>query len=94
MLFRSEALVEAALEGRTALEINANPYRLDLRDSHVRVAVDAGCRIAIDTDAHRAEHLDFLHYGVLTARRGRATSADCINCLDEEALLEFIGDRG
>lgn len=89
-----EALVEAALEGRTALEINANPYRLDLRDSHVRVAVDAGCRIAIDTDAHRAEHLDFLHYGVLTARRGRATSADCINCLDEEALLEFIGDRG
>ena len=58
-----EAL-EAALEGRTALEINANPYRLDLRDSHVRVAVDAGCRIAIDTDGTAS--ISTSHHGVLT----------------------------
>ena len=67
-----ERLVEAAIEGGTALEINANPWRLDLRDTHARVAIEAGCRLAIDTDAHRGEHLDFIRYGVLTARRAGA----------------------
>ena len=83
------ALVEAALEGNTALEINSNPYRLDLRDIHVRVAVEAGCPISINTDAHRAEHLDFLHYGVVTGRRGGLPASGCINCLPDEALIAF-----
>ena len=83
------ALVEAALEGGTALEINSNPYRLDLRDVHVRVAVEAGCPISINTDAHRAEHLDFLHYGVITGRRGWLPASGCINCLPDEELIAF-----
>jgi DNA polymerase (family 10) len=83
------ALVEAALEGGTALEVNANPYRLDLRDTHVRVAVEAGCPIAINTDAHRGEHLDFIRYGVITARRGGLRTSGCINCLPDEDLLAF-----
>jgi DNA polymerase (family 10) len=64
-----DALVKAAAEHGTALEINANPYRLDLRDVHVRAAVDAGALISINTDAHGPEHFDYLRYGVLTARR-------------------------
>ena len=83
------ALVEAAIEGGTALEINSNPHRLDLRDLHVRVAAEAGCPVAINTDAHRAEHLDFLRYGVLTGRRGGLTIPGCINCLPDEELLAF-----
>ncbi|MCP4835347.1 MAG: DNA polymerase/3'-5' exonuclease PolX [Phycisphaera sp.] len=83
------ALVEAALEGGTALEINSNPYRLDLRDIHVRIATEAGCPIAINTDAHRAEHLDFLKYGVLTGRRGGLRIPGCINCLPDEDVLAF-----
>lgn len=87
------ALVEAALEGGTALEINANPLRLDLRDSHVRVAVEAGCPIAINTDAHRAEHLDLLRYGVLTGRRGRLPASGCINCMPDADLLAWVARR-
>ena len=83
------ALVEAAIEGGTALEINSNPWRLDLRDIHVRVAVEAGCPISINTDAHRAEHLDFLHYGVITGRRGGLPASGCINCLPEDELVAF-----
>ena len=68
-----EAVIAAAIEGGTALEINSNPLRLDLRDIHVRAAVDAGCLISINTDAHRGEHLEFIRYGVLTGRRGAAS---------------------
>jgi DNA polymerase (family 10) len=85
-----EALVAAAVENETALEINANPHRLDLRDIHARVAIEAGCRLAIDTDAHRADHLAFLRYGVLTARRAGATVRDCVNCLSEQDLLAWL----
>lgn len=88
-----DALIEAAIEGGTALEINANPLRLDLRDTHVRRAVEASCPIAINTDAHRAEHLDLLRYGVLTARRGRLTTPNCINCLPDDQLLAWVASR-
>jgi DNA polymerase (family 10) len=56
----------------------------------VRSAIAAGCRIAIDTDAHTLDHFEFLRYGVLTARRGRVTPADCVNCLAPDALLEWL----
>ncbi len=88
-----DALVVAAVEHDTALEINANPQRLDLRDVHVRAAVDAGCRIAIDTDAHAESHFDFLRYGVITARRGRCTAADCVNCLPAKALHAWLKSK-
>ena len=86
-----EQLITAAIEGGTALEINANPYRLDLRDIHVRAAVDAGCLISINTDAHRAEHLEFIRYGVMTGRRGRLRIPGCLNAWPEERLLEWLG---
>ena len=86
-----DALIEAALEGGTALEVNANPLRLDLRDRHVLRAARAGCPIAINTDAHAAENLAYLRYGVLTARRGALSAAGCVNTWPEEKLLEWIG---
>ena len=85
-----EAVITAAIEGGTALEINSNPLRLDLRDIHVRAAVEAGCLISINTDAHRAEHLEFIRYGVLTGRRGRLEAEGCINTWAPDRLLPWL----
>lgn len=74
-----DAVFEAAAEGGTALEINANPLRMDLSAELARRAIAAGARLAINTDAHVPEHLSFLSIGVTTARRGWATAADVIN---------------
>jgi len=87
-------LIAAAVEHDVALEINANPMRLDLRDVHVRAVVEAGGLIAIDTDAHAAEHFDFLRYGVLTARRGGLTADRCVNAWTEEKLRAWLDSRG
>ena len=77
-----ERVIETCLEHGTFLEVNANPRRLDLRDTYVRSAIEAGVRIVISTDAHRANTLDFMQYGVATARRGWATAADIVNTRD------------
>ncbi len=84
------ALFEAAAEHDTALEVNANWHRLDLKDSHVRGALAHGCRLAINTDAHDRPHFDFLGYGVLTARRGGATAEVCINTWPADRLHRWL----
>lgn len=86
-----EALVEAARRTDTVLEINAYPDRLDLRDTHVRLARDRGALFAIGTDAHRAEHMGYMEYGVGTARRGWVEAAHVINAWPLERLLGFLG---
>jgi DNA polymerase (family 10) len=85
-----EPLVAAAAEHDTALEINANDRRLDLRDVHVRAAVEAGALISINTDAHSPSQLDLMPYGVLTARRGWLTADGCINAWSAERLHEWL----
>ncbi len=84
------ALVAAAAEHNTALEINANPKRLDLRDRHVRLALEAGVSISINTDAHSAAHFDFMRYGVLTGRRGGLTAARCLNTWSQPDLQAWL----
>ncbi|SFL02546.1 DNA polymerase (family 10) [Halogranum rubrum] len=85
-----ERIAEAAVEHETALEVNANPHRLDLNDAGVRAAVEAGATIAVDTDAHTPETLDFVRYGVHTARRGWAETSDVLNARDVDGLREFL----
>lgn len=65
-----------------ALEINAYPERLDLPDTLVFDAVKEGIKLCIDTDAHAAEHMDLMRYGVSVSRRGWAQKRDIVNCLD------------
>jgi DNA polymerase (family 10) len=88
-----DALVEAAVEHGTALEINANPYRLDLRDVHVRAAVNAGALVSVNTDAHGPEHFDYLRYGVLTARRGWLAPEGCINAWSSPQLAQWLKSK-
>lgn len=83
-------IVAAAKQRGIALEINANTHRLDLRDSHARLAIESGVKLAIDTDAHSLPDLDQLIYGVLTARRAGATAGDVVNCMTREALATWI----
>ncbi|AXG06466.1 DNA polymerase/3'-5' exonuclease PolX [Haloplanus rubicundus] len=74
-----DRLAAAAADAGTALEVNANPHRLDLNDEAVRAAVEAGATVVINTDAHGIGELDYRRYGVHTARRGWAETADVLN---------------
>jgi len=85
-----DAVIAAAKRTGTILEIDAYPERLDLKDEHVRKAVDAGVKLCIDTDAHNVSHLDFLHYGIATARRGWAETSDVINAKPLKGFLASL----
>jgi DNA polymerase (family 10) len=84
-------VIEAAKAHGVALEINANDWRLDLRDVHARMAVEAGVALSINTDAHDAEGFEQLRYGVLTARRAGAQKGDVVNCWGVKKLLGWLG---
>lgn len=88
-----QKVIFAAARSGVALEINANSHRLDLRDSHVKMAVDAGVPICIDTDAHGAGDFDQLIFGVMTARRGWARKKDILNARDVEGFKTWLKQR-
>lgn len=85
-----EAVLGAAAATGTAMEINANPARLDLDGSHVRRALALGAYVAINTDAHKAQDLDLMPYGVGTARRGWCAAAQVINTWTEKELMKWL----
>ncbi|NLT04754.1 MAG: PHP domain-containing protein [Solirubrobacterales bacterium] len=74
-----DRVIEAAARTGTFLEINANPNRRDLDDVYAREAARAGVKLVIDSDAHRAERLGVIEYGVATARRAWLTAGDVAN---------------
>ena len=85
-----ERVAEAAATHGTALEINADPRRLDLRASYVKAAIEAGATVVIDTDAHSTGAYEHVRFGVHTARRGWAEPDDVLNCRDADGLGEFL----
>jgi DNA polymerase (family 10) len=87
-----ERVANAAAEHGVALEVNANPQRLDLSGGAVRTAIEAGATVAIDTDAHRPASYGLLRYGVHTARRGWAEAGDVLNTRDAAGLRAFLDD--
>jgi len=90
-----DAVIAAARETGTILEIDAIPDRLDLRDDHIRKAVEAGVKLVIDSDAHAVGHLRFPDdYGIDQARRGWATREDVLNTRPLEEFLAGLKDRG
>jgi DNA polymerase (family 10) len=74
-----ERVVAKALETGTFLEINAQPNRLDLRDSHARLAGEAGVKIAVNTDAHQLSALQHMEMGVAQAKRAWLTKDQVLN---------------
>jgi DNA polymerase (family 10) len=77
--FKLEKVIDAAVANGVALEINSQPHRLDLCDSHARLARDRGAKLAINSDAHEIPALGFTRWGILTARRAWLTKEDVIN---------------
>lgn len=85
-----EDLVKMAKSTGTVMEIDAYPDRLDLKDEYVRKCVEAGVRLAIDSDAHSPTHFPYLEYGIAQARRGWAGRSDIINAWPVEKMLNFL----
>jgi DNA polymerase (family 10) len=83
-------VIAAAKAHGTALEINAHWMRLDLRDVHVRMAVEAGCAIAINCDVHHPADFDNLRFGVTTGRRGWLTAEACVNTWSAKDLHAWL----
>ena len=76
-----ERVFERARARGVAMELNAQPDRMDLSDVNARLAKQTGLQFAIDTDAHSTEQLDFVRYGLFAARRAGLTKADVLNAL-------------
>jgi len=85
-----EAVAQAAAANGTAIEVNANPARLDADGEFVRAAVEAGATIAVDTDAHAPRELDNARYGVHTARRGWTETSQVLNARSLNGLRSFL----
>ncbi len=85
-----EELVATAKKTGTIMEIDAFPDRLDLKDEHIRLCVEAGVKMAIDSDAHAPAHFPYLEYGIAQARRGWAEKKDIINAWPVEKMLKFL----
>jgi len=93
MAYDMERILDAARRRGVAMECNAAPDRLDLKDAYLRMAKDRGVRVVISTDAHSIKHLELMRYGVQTARRGWIEKKDVLNALPLEQMLAALRPR-
>ncbi|HEU5263168.1 MAG TPA: DNA polymerase/3'-5' exonuclease PolX [Gaiellaceae bacterium] len=89
-----ERVVERAVESGTALEINSQADRLDMRDTHARLAGEAGVRIPVTTDAHSVGALDFAELGIAQARRAWLTKEQVLNTRSWREIERLRKRRG
>ncbi len=91
-----EEILKAAVRTNTALEINAMPDRLDLKDIHVLRAKELGVKLVIGTDAHSVAQLDLIRFGVGVARRGWCEAKHILNTKGLSEVEAFLkrGSRG
>lgn len=85
-----EKIFETSIETGTWLEVNSQMNRLDLNDMNVKMAVEKGCKLVINTDAHSIMDLINMELGVATARRGWAKKEDIINTLSLKRLMKQL----
>jgi DNA polymerase (family 10) len=85
-----DAVMKAAAQHKTAMELNAYPDRLDLCDVHLRMARERGIPVVINTDAHHTSHMDLIKYGVLQARRAWLEPRHVLNTLPPEQFKKAM----
>ena len=85
-----DAIFRRAAELGVVMELNSSPDRLDLRDTHLRLAKELGCKVVIDTDSHRTRELDLMRYGVEQARRAGLEPEDVLNTLPFAEFWEAV----
>ncbi len=88
--FDFKEVCTAAVDNNVCLEINAFPIRLDLNGANVYHARKHGVKFVIDTDAHRTDHMDFMKFGVTTARRGWLRKEDVLNTASYSDLIKSL----
>ncbi|HMK78919.1 MAG TPA: DNA polymerase/3'-5' exonuclease PolX [Xanthobacteraceae bacterium] len=86
-----ERIIAGARESGCALEINAEPERLDLDDIHAHAATRNGVKIAVSTDAHAVDALKYMRFGIDQARRAWATADDVLNTRSLAQLRKWLG---
>jgi len=84
------AVIDAAVDAGTHIELNANPARLELDWRHMAYAREKGLKIPINTDAHSTEGLADMRFGLGIARKGGLTSRDVSNAMSVEDLLGWF----
>jgi len=87
------AVIKHAAQTHTALEVNANPWRLDLKDTHCRMAIEAQVKLVIGTDAHSISGLGLMGFGVATAGRGWVTKADVLNTFSAAKIKSWAKSK-
>ena len=87
------AVIDACARYGVAIELNANPYRLDLDWRWIEAARKRGVLISINPDAHATEQLAYHRWGIAVARKGRLTAEGCLNAMDLTAFTEWISRR-
>ena len=91
--FDAEAVFAAAVEHGKAVEVNCRPERLDPPRRLLRKAVDAGCKVSIDTDAHSTGEFGLIPYGISVARRAWLTPKNVLNCQPLASIKKFIAAK-
>jgi len=87
------AVIKHAVQTHTALEVNANPWRLDLKDTHCKMAIEADVKLALGTDAHSIGGLGLMSFGVATAARGWVTRTDVLNTLSPAKIKSWVKSK-
>lgn len=87
------AIIDACAETETWIELNCNPWRLDMDWRWWKLAKEKGVKCVINPDAHRTDNLQFLWYGIKIARKGWLTRADVMNCLDLDDITEALEEK-
>lgn len=88
-----EAVLSAAAEHGTILEINSQPDRLDLDPTHARNALEYGCLLAVNSDSHQTNGFEVIRYGIMQARRAWAEADDIINTRPLEEFLSYLKEK-
>jgi DNA polymerase (family X) len=88
-----QAGIKQAADTQTAMEVSSNPYRLDLKDVHCKMAIEAGVKLVINTDTHKLHQLDYMPFGVATAARGWATKTDVLNTWPLAKLKSWLAGK-
>jgi len=83
-------IIDACAANKVAIEINANPYRLDLDWRYIDYALNKGIKLCINPDAHSIEGLKDMYYGTLIARKGGLTKENCLNAYSATELKNYF----
>ena len=86
-------MIDACAANNVAIELNANPYRLDLDWTWIPYALEKGVLISINPDAHSTGGINDIKFGVFSARKGGLTADQCLTCFDLNEFEKWVNQR-